>query len=94
MRTVEKCPLKSREQVAVDLPDIRDINLRGQWPDIEAIQQCPEISQVVRWQSLLDLGEPTVSEACEGERSFGAHASDANYQSENLWDRESGRGLH
>ena len=54
-QSFKKCPLKSRKQSTIDLSHIGNIDLWGQWPDIELVQQSSEVTQIVGRQGLLDL---------------------------------------
>ncbi len=70
---LKKRALKCWQQGAVHLAQVRNINLRREPPDVQAVQKATHIAELVWRKRLLYFGKPGIGEAEERQRAGGAH---------------------
>ena len=82
-QTTKKRPFERGQEVRHHCLHIGGIDLRRERPHIKASQKSPQVTKLVGWQRLFDLGEPGIREVRKRQRRGGTHACYADNEPKN-----------
>ncbi len=94
MQALKKGGLEFGKQCGVHRTDVASVDLRREFPDIQAVQKLPQIADLVGRQCLLDLCKSGICQTCKRKVSRRAHGRHADQKSKYLRHRKARRRLN